>query len=984
MPRHKFSLSDVLRYEDRVAIEENEGESVHQVANQLQPIAQGSAPKLDRAQRNMPVDADSIDRLVRSPAPMTLGGALEEKRKVAIFEVSDRRKSDSVIYLDDAPTAEDSLGLGDTIRLVTSLISSLKTGTPFVLGIDGTWGSGKTSLCYAVERRLREIPGCVTCWVNAWRFETVTQLATALVLALRYDIFDRYQSVQHQIDDPEGCEDQLAELTRRAADGELWLDGGTETHFENLLFSLLPKDRIHQARCVVFLDDLDRCSPKQLDAALKLLRPLTAAWGMVVVLPCDRARVRATLKQNPEIMEPVADNSLAGDSSNAHGVDAYLERIVRVWLAMPTPRRDAISHYLREKLAAVHDKQSISSAYVDLVADIVDGNPRRFKSMVTAFNLTYQLVQSTEPTSHTIQERLYTYGLGPGNARFKDFVFKVFLLRHFWPEQFIIFREIPQSLLDVQRLALLLSQSGSATGVADDTETFVQRCLTDRWLVRLFALQPTFEPGLKLNDSEWVEPVDELMQAAMLCPPAVNKAPSPLQVYETLQRVEPEMRRSFANAMHDADPLGAQFIFTILRPTDEHKAEAAVQATVTPIYQQPSARKADAPPIRESVEAALGGALSPELSTPRGALAPQGSAASDRDLEPDDVSPDEARDLLNQMLLQAQAGQANPENFAQPPVDQMDFGDILIAIQRLWIAGRLARINHDRTNLRKLATQVRETVRRAYQLKSSGEVGDPEDVTKVTLVLGNIAVTYEVAGEANLAEEFYRDAIGLDPEFGGVHLQYSDFLADRNRLEEATEQLELGKKYEPDNRLVPAVQSKIALKRAGHDKSSLNELRDAFENNPNNSAVAAAYLLALSELPVEEGSAEFERVCRVWGDALPEDNKSDARRALADYYATHNRRPDAIKIYNEILPKLIDREDRRATLHNLATLEASAGERTNALAHWTEAYNLNRNDQQVVTAFVTALINWNMYEQARKVTNGEPLTPADASPDDTP
>lgn len=976
------SFRSVLRHEDQIAVEESEQEPVHLAANQA-PVPVSGAPGSLPGGSGAATSSDAAHLaqhsqfLIQTPAD----DSLESKRQKAIDEVRNRRQGESnIIYLDDAPTADDSLGLGDSISLVTTLISSLDTGTPFVLGIDGAWGSGKTSLCYAVERRLREMEGCLTCWVNAWRFENVTQLATALMTALRHDIFERYQKSGHPIDDLTACEDQLAELARRASNEELWLDGGTETHLENVLLSLLPKEAVLQARCVVFLDDLDRCSPYQLAAAFKLLRPLTAAWGMVVVLPCDRARVRATLKENREIRaEVVSENWLAGDSQQAHGVDAYLERIVRVWVAMPAPRREAISQYLQEKLTVGQDRQPLSREYVDLVADIVDGNPRRFKSMVTAFNLTYQLVLSVAPTAQSLQHRMYSYGLGPGNASFKDFVFKTFLLRHFWPDEFVIFREVPETLLVVQRFAIPLQQS-VATSAADVPDPFAQRCLRDRWLVRLLALPPYFEQRLKRDDSEWVGPVDELMQAAMLCPPAVNKTPAPVQVYENLRIVFHDIESYIIPAVVAADSGGARFFL------DKSVSEAAQARGVTPVYQQPSPDKADTPLRRDSVEAALGGTLSPELSTPHSAIAPGAAAPApaERNAAQDEVSPDEARDLLNQMLLAAQEGQANTENLVQPPVEQMDFGDVLIAIQRLWIAGRLARTTRDRVNLRKLSVLVREAVRRAEYLKATNDVGNREDVGKVSLVLGNIAVTYETAGEANLAEEFYLAAIGLDPDFGGVRLQYADFLADRNRIEEATEQFELGKKLEPDHRLVPAVQSKIALRRSGHDKSSLDELRDAFEHNPSNSAVAAAYLLALSELPVEEGRAEFERVCRVWGNALPEDDKTDARRALADYYATHNLRGDAIAIYNEILPKLIDREDRRSTLHNLATLEASAGERTNALAHWTESYNLNRNDQQVVTAFVTALINWNMYEQARKVSNGEPLTPADISPAGTP
>jgi hypothetical protein len=91
--------------------------------------------------------------------------------------------------LADLPFSEDfddQLGFAPFADAIAGVIDSPHTATPFVMAINGKWGSGKTTLGMMIQRRLRAKPAAegnsphVTCWFSAWMHDDAPNLATSL------------------------------------------------------------------------------------------------------------------------------------------------------------------------------------------------------------------------------------------------------------------------------------------------------------------------------------------------------------------------------------------------------------------------------------------------------------------------------------------------------------------------------------------------------------------------------------------------------------------------------------------------------------------------------------------------------------------------------------------------------------------------------------------------------------------------------------
>lgn len=294
---------------------------------------------------------------------------------------------------------------------------------------------------------------------------------------------------------------------------------------------------------------------------------------------------------------------------------------------------------------------------------------------------------------------------------------------------------------------------------------------------------------------------------------------------------------------------------------------------------------------------------------------------------------------------------------------------LVAMLQSLHLKLQLANSRSDTAAVRGLGQQVREILDRVTIISS----GDKADINNTAAVIGNCAVELEKGEQQDEAENIYRRAIGLFPDYAGLHLQYADCLVDAGRMPEALAELERAKTLSPTDGRISNIELKMSMLKGEADVDLLNSLRTDFYDNPGNMRAATAYLVYLDR--IKAPLAEFEQVCRDWEAALSEDEKHLAVRSLADKYATEGSpewETKAIEIYNSLLATNTG-VDRRAILHNVATLYANQGKRELAKSSWLEAYQLNPADPTVRAAFSQRLASWKEFELAIKVAEGAPI-----------
>jgi len=296
--------------------------------------------------------------------------------------------------------------------------------------------------------------------------------------------------------------------------------------------------------------------------------------------------------------------------------------------------------------------------------------------------------------------------------------------------------------------------------------------------------------------------------------------------------------------------------------------------------------------------------------------------------------------------------------------------DRLIAqVQSIHLKMQLGNTMGNVDEIRRLAAEVLSILDRI-------PVGDAPATATIDLrnfvgTVGNCAVELEKGELFREAEDIWKRAIGLMPSHGGVHFQYGDFLIDRGRVEEATQEAKRARELSPNDPRIQRLEMKIALVSGKVDDGIGEKMRQNFEKDPSNSQAATSYLMFLARSGAD--LQLFESVCLEWQKALPADKKHIATRALADHLAESEQYDRAREMYETILDNLTG-EERVHVLHNIAIVYDELNMQEKAEASWREAYTLNSSNSTIQAAFSQRLANWGKLDMAVKVASGLPIT----------
>jgi len=203
-------------------------------------------------------------------------------------------------------------------KISQTISEIIKNSKPqFTLGITGKWGTGKTTLMKTIQKifedsKERTTP---TVWFDAWRFEREQGNATIPLLLTILSGLNNWLKVHH-----EDYHDDFKKKFKRygktlsgsitigiegIASGTLNIDPDKTPPFKNMLDSFREKntptlqdgielikssteiihlDPTQHLKLVVFIDDLDRCSPPKALEVLESIKILLNIKGIVFVV----------------------------------------------------------------------------------------------------------------------------------------------------------------------------------------------------------------------------------------------------------------------------------------------------------------------------------------------------------------------------------------------------------------------------------------------------------------------------------------------------------------------------------------------------------------------------------------------------------------------------------------------------------------------------------------------------------------------------
>lgn len=310
----------------------------------------------------------------------------------------------------DGVDNEDLLGLDSHANALASFITMCST--PMTIGVQGDWGSGKTSLMNLVRAKLGDVR-VLNIWFNTWQyaqFGNEDRLASSLLVNLMHKVkaegkpskkvwhnASRFvRAVVHAAAASRGVDGRSV---TDAIEGNLELDDAgsfeqMKDDFAEVIEDILTEGNQASGleRVVIYIDDLDRLAPAKAVELLEAVKNLIDVKGCVFVLAIDYDVVVRGLRQKKGYD---FDEGREDEGKN------FFDKIIQVPYRMPVERyrtQDFLkNHYVRvygelSKPAALFFEERSAG----LIRLSVGNNPRGLKRALNIHSLFSHLISVGE------------------------------------------------------------------------------------------------------------------------------------------------------------------------------------------------------------------------------------------------------------------------------------------------------------------------------------------------------------------------------------------------------------------------------------------------------------------------------------------------------------------------------------------------------------------------------------------------------------
>ncbi len=319
---------------------------------------------------------------------------------------------------------DDTLG---TKKYASSIADFIETAnTPFTIGIQGSWGSGKTSLLNFIRMELMKTKKTQEIFINAWEHSMMRSPEEAMNSIVRYIIANIVSSSSSGIkllkdfslnvlsgvtskylfnNQPNSNNDNNKdELNNLFSNIKLGTFSRLKNELTSQIKTLREKGKID--RIVVFVDDLDRIEPKNAVKLIELLKNLFGLDYCVFVLAIDYEIVVRGLRDR------FGDDK--NDQSNNDSYKAFFDKIIQLSFKMPHGNF-TIDQFISDQYNEIHGKlvinessenaeedsvNKIKEELKNIVTKTIGNNPRSIKRMFNTYRLLHVLSKKMDSEVH--------------------------------------------------------------------------------------------------------------------------------------------------------------------------------------------------------------------------------------------------------------------------------------------------------------------------------------------------------------------------------------------------------------------------------------------------------------------------------------------------------------------------------------------------------------------------------------------------------
>jgi len=288
----------------------------------------------------------------------------------------------------------------DFDSLSKTISNIIKNSTPhFTIGIYGEWGTGKTTLMKSIEKNLSNAniqdsdQSFLPIWFNAWKYEREENLATvSLMMTVGYamdghEVFDPLSktifkgltivgkdvmqqiamqavSKNREVSDTE-IEEKISHLNKLYRDS-VYYDGldRIRKQMESI------REEKGDYRVVIFIDDLDRCSPVKALEVLESIKLFLDMEGFIFVIGLSHKTVTQLISQAYQL------TGIKGDD--------YIKKIIQIPIKIPSWSKESIINLINTTITTRlnSDYTRFLSQNSAMIAKVVDYNPRQLKRFI--------------------------------------------------------------------------------------------------------------------------------------------------------------------------------------------------------------------------------------------------------------------------------------------------------------------------------------------------------------------------------------------------------------------------------------------------------------------------------------------------------------------------------------------------------------------------------------------------------------------------
>lgn len=290
---------------------------------------------------------------------------------------------------------EDKLDLGIHAK---SLIRYIKhTSTPITIGIQGEWGSGKTSLINSIYHDLSGDNSCKQIWINAWEFSLLSTPEESL-LKIVTRIIDELLDSDTQVSKKDTIKKSAETIFKGALRVGAGIAGGNEAakvatelfsesaqnigdlrnKLSDLVKEIESRPTNPYSKIVIYVDDLDRIVPKNAVAILELLKNIFSLPNCVFILAIDYQVV----------VKGLEDRFGRQNADNEWEFRAFFDKIIQLPFMMPMGQYN-IGRYVNKLLMEIKFVETglDVEAIREIIARTIGGNPRSIKRLVNSISL---------------------------------------------------------------------------------------------------------------------------------------------------------------------------------------------------------------------------------------------------------------------------------------------------------------------------------------------------------------------------------------------------------------------------------------------------------------------------------------------------------------------------------------------------------------------------------------------------------------------